>query len=292
MPGYQHQHQANGIKQPSGSIQYLPRSQVEDMTSEETHKDANSAAPTPSSMDDQQPQTKEIEKIIFDTGIQEFILKHTIAIPTGDITNDLAYKLEGLVTLIGKSTVRYLQIGSHITERYLSVKLSDEQSKNYLLNLAFNEPTKTTTLGANSLGSEKALDNGDKDLETPTERQPNQCDSSSTPTTKSLRTEAKIEGPFNPKGKVEHIRLYPNKYGGLLTSTVTLANDSQVKDLQRRQQTVVFIGTDSGRITRLGNDDITFQNDLRELEDIEFLILQHSIDNDDEAEEEDDEGVN
>ncbi|KAG9069662.1 hypothetical protein KI688_008984 [Linnemannia hyalina] len=77
-------------------------------------------------MDELQPQTKEMEKIIFDNGIQEFILK-AADFSTDDIINDLAYKLGGLVTLIGKLNIRYLQIGSHTTKKYLSVKLSDEQ---------------------------------------------------------------------------------------------------------------------------------------------------------------------
>ncbi|KAF9118931.1 hypothetical protein BGX30_004205 [Mortierella sp. GBA39] len=130
---------------------------------------------------------------------------------------------------------------------------------------------------AEVVGSEKLHDNGDKDPDNPDRK-----------TTKPARfefytdhqiaenrgrqieisylmsntTKAKIEGRFNLKGKVEHISLTPNKYGGLLTAMVTLANDNQVKDLQRRQQTVVFIGADSGRITRLGNDGITFHKDL------------------------------
>ncbi|KAG9071858.1 hypothetical protein KI688_006075 [Linnemannia hyalina] len=133
MPGHQHQQQLRGIKQPSGSVLYLPRSEDEDMTSGETHKDVKSAALTPNSTEDQQPQAKEMEKIIFDTGIQELILKAADFWTddpgaTGDILNDLAYKLGGLVTLIGKPIIQ------------------------------------ATIPGVNDKGSEMAHDNGDKDL--------------------------------------------------------------------------------------------------------------------------------
>ncbi|KAG9066390.1 hypothetical protein KI688_001616 [Linnemannia hyalina] len=170
MPGQQHQQQLRGIKQPSGSVQYLPRSKDEDMTSGEAHEGVNSAALTPpNSSDDQQSQAKEMEKIIFDTGIQEFILKAADFWTddpgaTGDILNDLTYKLGGLVTLIGNPIIHYLQIDSQTTEKYLSVKLSDEHSKNYLFDLAFNKPTEATIPDANDKSSEMAHNNGDKDL--------------------------------------------------------------------------------------------------------------------------------
>ncbi|KAG9070335.1 hypothetical protein KI688_009672 [Linnemannia hyalina] len=117
MPRHQHQDQLRGIKQPSGSIQYLPRSEDKDMTSGETYEDVNSAAINPNSMDDQQPQGKEMDKIIFDTGVQEFILRAANFWTddlggAGDIINDLAYKLRGLLTLIGKPITRYLHIGT------------------------------------------------------------------------------------------------------------------------------------------------------------------------------------
>ncbi|KAF9147182.1 hypothetical protein BG015_011219 [Linnemannia schmuckeri] len=151
MPG-PHQQQRRGNSQSSGSVQYLPRSEDTDMVTKDASTDDNSATAVPDNTDNQQQQSKEMEKIIFDAGIQEFILKASDFSTkdrgaTGDPLNDLTYKLEGKVTLVGRPSIRHLQINSSTTEKYLSVKLSDEPSKEYLLNLLFSKDTTVTTPG-------------------------------------------------------------------------------------------------------------------------------------------------
>ncbi|KAF9538228.1 hypothetical protein EC957_007083, partial [Mortierella hygrophila] len=113
------------ITQPIGRVQYLPRSEDENNTSGETHEDAEL---TSNSMDDQQPQTKEIEKKSSSTPASRRSSSRLLIFwtddpgTTGNITNGLAYKLGGLVTFIGKNLLfRFLQIDSRTTEKYLSV---------------------------------------------------------------------------------------------------------------------------------------------------------------------------
>ncbi|KAF9271349.1 hypothetical protein BGZ88_006289, partial [Linnemannia elongata] len=83
-----------------------------------------------------------------DTGIQEFVIKESeyyAVRAVKDPVNSLLYDLTGQVTIIGKPTIRYLQVGSNKTERYLSVnlsvKLSDKRSKTHLLALAHKNST-------------------------------------------------------------------------------------------------------------------------------------------------------
>jgi len=265
MQGTHDQHQRRGNNQASGSVQYVPRSEDTDMSFKGTNTNENSAAVAVSdNTNTQQQQPKETEKIAFNVGMQEFILKASDFTTkdkgaTGDPLNDLTYKLEGKVTLLGRPSIRYLQIKSPETEKYLSVKLSDERSKKYLLNLLFSKDIVVTTPGE-----------PDKTVTVTTRFEPyedhqvaeNRGRQIEISSLMSNTTKAKIEGVFNPMGKVEHIRLSPNKYGGLSTATVTFATDDQVKDLQLRQQAVAFFGTDSGRITRRGNEDVIFHKDL------------------------------
>ncbi|KAG0272022.1 hypothetical protein BGZ97_011099, partial [Linnemannia gamsii] len=140
----QHQHpQHHRANKPStGGFQLLPLNGGDvDMSHGDSGDNGTQATETSTNL---AKPTKELTEFSIDTGIQEFVIKESEYKAGRKITNpvnDLLYELNGKVTIIGKPTIRYLQVGSNKTEKYLSVKLSDERSKAYLLELGYKNPT-------------------------------------------------------------------------------------------------------------------------------------------------------
>lgn len=75
-------------------------------------------------------------------------------------------------------------------------------------------------------------------------------------------TKDKIRGAFTPLGEVEFVNITHKRYGAMVAATVTFVTDRPVEELQEQATRVMFVGNDSGRITRLGNEEIVYHKDL------------------------------
>ncbi|KAF9293858.1 hypothetical protein BGZ91_010351, partial [Linnemannia elongata] len=75
-------------------------------------------------------------------------------------------------------------------------------------------------------------------------------------------TKDKIRGAFTPLGEVEFVDIAHKRYGAMVAATVTFVTDRPVKELQEQTTRFMFVGNDSGRITRLGNEEIVYHKDL------------------------------
>ncbi|KAF9270923.1 hypothetical protein BGZ88_007210, partial [Linnemannia elongata] len=75
-------------------------------------------------------------------------------------------------------------------------------------------------------------------------------------------TKDKIKGAFTPLGEVEFVEITQKRYGATVAATVTFVTDRPVKELQEQATRFMFVGNDSGRITRLGNEEIVYHKDL------------------------------
>src|SRR5690348_12687804 len=75
-------------------------------------------------------------------------------------------------------------------------------------------------------------------------------------------TKDKIRGAFTPLDEVEFVDITHKRYGAMVAAIVTFVTDRPVKELQEQATRVMFVGNDSGRITRLGNEEIVYHKDL------------------------------
>jgi hypothetical protein len=139
---YQHSQHFRANRPSTGGFQLLPPDGGDvDML----HRDGadNNTQATETSDNHEEP-TKELTEFNIETGIQEFVIKeseYNAGKAIKDPVNSLLYGLTGQVTIIGKPAIRYLQVDSDKTERFLSVKLSDERSKAHLLALGYRRLT-------------------------------------------------------------------------------------------------------------------------------------------------------
>ncbi|KAF9116112.1 hypothetical protein BGW39_002820 [Mortierella sp. 14UC] len=263
MTGQHQQPQQYQTNKPStGGFQLLPLNGGDvDMLQGDSGDNSTQVTETPTNLAE---PTKELTEFSIDAGIQEFIIKeseYNAGRAVKDPVNSLLYDLTGQVTIIGKPTIRYLQVGSNKTERYLSVKLSDERSKTHLLALAYKNSTTDKDNQAKEDTQEErpparftlytdtmAAENRGRQVEI-TSLQPG-------------TTKDKIRGAFTPLGEVEFVDITHKRYGAMVAATVTFVTDRPVKELQEQGTRVMFVGNDSGRITRLGNEEIVFHKGL------------------------------
>ncbi|KAG0040754.1 hypothetical protein BGZ89_007720, partial [Linnemannia elongata] len=104
------QHRSN--KPSTGGFQLLPLNGGDvDMLHGDSGDTDTQVTETPSSLAE---PTKELTEFSIDTGIQEFVIKeseYNAGRAVKDPVNSLLYDLTGQVTIIGKPTIRYLQVG-------------------------------------------------------------------------------------------------------------------------------------------------------------------------------------
>jgi len=260
----QHQHpQHHRANKPStGGFQLLPFNGGDvDMLHGDGGDNGTQATETPNNLAE---PTKELTEFSIDTGIQEFVIKeseYNAGRTVKDPVNSLLYDLTGQVTIIGKPTIRYLQVDSNKTERYLSVKLSDERSKTHLLALAYKNSTTDNDNQATE-GTQEEQPQPRFKLYTDTMAAENRGRQVEINSLQPGTTKDKIRGAFTPLGEVEFVDIAHKRYGTMVAATVTFATDRPVKELQEQGTRVMFVGNDSGRITRLGNEEIVFHKDL------------------------------
>jgi len=253
-------HSLHGITQPKTGMQYVPRNQQGDDVDMRQRDPSGTSTTEPNEDEDNNKQPeRDIEPVTIDNNIQEFVLKESdlVCEGSGNKINRLTYLLSGEVVLVRKPIIRHLQINSNQTERYLSVQLNDDRSKEYLLNLAFNTVPEQDT-DANQEKPKIAR----FELYTEDQQQENRGRQIEITSLKPGTTARDIKGAFTPYGPVEHVRLALNKFGDLVAATVTFETEEPVKEMQQLNQTVRFIGKDTGRITRLGNTDIVYHKEL------------------------------
>ncbi|KAF9081552.1 hypothetical protein BGX29_004428, partial [Mortierella sp. GBA35] len=253
-------HSLHGTTQPKTGMQYVPRNQQGDDVDMRQRDPSGTSTTEPNEDEDNNKQPeRDIEPVTIDNNIQEFVLKESdlVCEGSGNKINRLTYLLSGEVVLVRKPIIRHLQINSNQTERYLSVQLNDDRSKEYLLNLAFNTVPEQDT-NTNQEKSKIVR----FELYTEDQQQENRGRQIEITSLKPGTTARDIKGAFTPYGPVEHVRLAPNKFGGLVAATVTFETEEPVKEMQQLNQTVRFIGKDTGRITRLGNTDIVYHKEL------------------------------
>ncbi|KAK3804689.1 MAG: hypothetical protein JOS17DRAFT_781629 [Linnemannia elongata] len=254
------QHRAN--KPSTGGFQLLPINSGDvDMLHGDGGDNITQATETPTNTAE---LTKELTEFSIDTGIQEFVIKeseYSVGRAVKDPVNSLLYDLTGQVTIIGKPSIRYLQVDSNKTERYLSVKLSDERSKAHLLALAYKNPA-TDNDGQATENTQEERPPARFTLYTDTMAAENRGRQVEINSLQPGTTKDKIKGAFTPLGEVEFVDIAHKRYGAMVAATVTFVTDRPVKELQEQGTRVMFVGNDSGRITRLGNEEIIFHKDL------------------------------
>jgi hypothetical protein len=252
-------------KQPQQSSSFLYKPLVEDTDMQPVNRADNSAPDNEESTRSPQPD-KEVERLVLDSDTQQFIIKADDFMPdpetriTGNSVTDLKTQLSRKIMILGKPTVLYLQINGNTTEKYLSIQLNDKDSKTYLLNHVYPKEISVT----DENGESKTVTQYNRfELYTDHHATENKARSFDISSLKDGTTKDAIIAQFNPnqQAKVEHVSVYRQKHGGLMSATIVFSNEEPIKTMKENNTAVVFIGTDSGRITRLGNDDMTYPKD-------------------------------
>ncbi|KAI1313930.1 hypothetical protein EDD11_002394 [Mortierella claussenii] len=135
------------------------------------------------------------------------------------------------------------------TEAFLELRVGSEMHKKRLENLKYKDSSNdqaAPTRFQRSTESQEAHDRAQQvDI-------------------RSIRQGTVIEsimGAFRPWGEVEHVRLWqtgPGRENGRIAATIFFTTAEPVQTMENEQHTIVFIGQDTGRITRLSNKDIVY----------------------------------
>ncbi|KAG0196130.1 hypothetical protein BGX28_010534 [Mortierella sp. GBA30] len=238
-------------KQPTrtGNITFNDSHDGEDFSMDE-------AAPLVPETTESAPTAPARETVDFSTdeGTEEFMLPLEAVAGKNhrEKINNLKFDLQDSVSIIGYPRVHHRQIGE-TTNPYLVIKVADDKHKVRVLNITYRDMTKEESEPVKFLKYTAALE---------TNERARQVDIKSL---KPNTTAADIRAAFAAYGSVEHVRVWPKKYGRNDTTTaatVFFKTAESVSTLLEDRETMVFVGSDSGRITRLGTHEVVYPTEL------------------------------
>jgi hypothetical protein len=220
---------------------------------------ANSAGVIPDTLEPAEPSietplVRPTVNFTADTNILEYMIPASVVCGGShkEKLNEILYDLQDKVSIVGRPVIKIRQL-KDTTAAYIVVRVGETIQQDRIVNLSYKDTRQpdAETVYFKPFTTEDADHDRSRQVDV-----------------KSLKhgtTAAQIQGAFAAHGTIEHVRLWPtSRYHGkdkataMVAATIYFADNKDVKKLQGENMTMIFVGTDSGRVTRLGNRENNF----------------------------------